>query len=479
MLVAASLFWQSFIDVDTAYSTLAAAFVADGRRHRPRHVADEHRGDERGAGQQGRRRLRRALDVPDGRRHVRRRRDRRADQRRSARRSSGSRCPAPPPSRSTALTDNIAGGGIGLPADQAIAVQNAFIDAIDISAQDLGVRRADRRGRVVVADRRSRRAPGACAGPSRRGRRARRARAVGSDERRRARARSGLSARGRAGGPRRTRRVVCAPSAVHLPRIRTESHGRRPFADHHRHDRARRAAQDDDRLGHPPGARGRADRRVPARGDRDARARRVRGRRPRHGGRRQLQQRLGGARQAGLGLRLRRPPGVRPPHRRLGRLGHRLEGRRGRHALEGRRRGRRPLQPGLLRGSRGPRPRSDGRAVAEDLGLRDDLGLVRPVHEGPGAAAAAQAEGAGLGGVLLVRPDLLHGLPDADEPRPAPGRPPRPHLGRRRRPRRLRGAALQGGGRGVRRRRLHLPRRASWSSSSAPSTTSTATSSPA
>ena len=27
----------------------------------------------------------------------------------------------------------------------------------------------------------------------------------------------------------------------------------------------------------------------------------------------------------------------------------------------------------------------------EDLGLRDDLGLVRPVHQGPGPAAAAQA----------------------------------------------------------------------------------------
>ena len=88
---------------------------------------------------------------------------------------------------------------------------------------------------------------------------------------------------------------------------------------------------------------------------------------------------------------LRRPPGVRPPHRRLGRLGRRLEGRPRRHALEGRRRGRRPLQPGLLRGPRGPRPRPDGRAVAEDLGLRDDLGLLRPVHEGPGPAAAAQA----------------------------------------------------------------------------------------
>ena len=81
-----------------------------------------------------------------------------------------------------------------------------------------------------------------------------------------------------------------------------------------------------------------------------------------------------------------------PPHRRLGRVGHRLEGRRGRHALEARRRGRRALQPGLLRGRRGPRPRPAGRAVAADLGLRDDLGLVRAVLQGPGPAAAAQAQ---------------------------------------------------------------------------------------
>ena len=46
-----------------------------------------------------------------------------------------------------------------------------------------------------------------------------------------------------------------------------------------------------------------------------------------------------------------------PPHRRLRRLRRDLEGRRGRHAVEGRRRGRDPLQPGLLRGRRGARPR--------------------------------------------------------------------------------------------------------------------------
>ena len=80
------------------------------------------------------------------------------------------------------------------------------------------------------------------------------------------------------------------------------------------------AARDDGCLGDPAGARGRADRRLPARGDRGPRARRVRGDRPRDGRRRELQQRLGRARQARLGLRLRRPPRVGPPHRRLRRV---------------------------------------------------------------------------------------------------------------------------------------------------------------
>ena len=91
------------------------------------------------------------------------------------------------------------------------------------------------------------------------------------------------------------------------------------------------------------------------------------------------------------GVALRRPPRVRPPHRRLGRLGRRLEGRRGRDALEARRRGRHPLQHRLLRGPRGARARPARRAQPEDLGLRDHLGLVRAVHQGPGPAAPAEA----------------------------------------------------------------------------------------
>ena len=108
-----------------------------------------------------------------------------------------------------------------------------------------------------------------------------------------------------------------------------------------------------------------------------------------------------------------------PPHRRLGRLGHRRAGRPRRDALEARRRGRHPLQPGVLRGSRGARAGPDGRAVAEDLGLRDDVGLVRRVLQGPGPAAAPQAGRADVGGGRLLRAHLLHRLPDADHGRPS------------------------------------------------------------
>ena len=49
----------------------------------------------------------------------------------------------------------------------------------------------------------------------------------------------------------------------------------------------------------------------------------------------------------------------------------------------------------------------------EDLGIRDHLGLVRPVHEGPGPAAPAEAEEPVVGRLLRIRPHLLHRLPDA------------------------------------------------------------------
>ncbi len=123
---------------------------------------------------------------------------------------------------------------------------------------------------------------------------------------------------------------------------------------------------------------GRAPRRLPGRGDRGARAGRVRGHRARDGGRRELQQRLGGARRARVGLRVRRPRARRPPHRRLGRVRGGMEGRRRGHQLAARRRGRHPLQPGLLRGSRGPRTRPAGRARRRRSGATRRRGAPSP-----------------------------------------------------------------------------------------------------
>ena len=91
-------------------------------------------------------------------------------------------------------------------------------------------------------------------------------------------------------------------------------------------------------------------------------------------------------------------------------------GRAGRHALEARRRGRDPLQPELRRVRRVQRPRPDGLLAAEDLGLRDELGQVRRVLPRAVPAAAAEAGTADLGGGGVVRPHLLHRLPDARRP---------------------------------------------------------------
>ena len=90
--------------------------------------------------------------------------------------------------------------------------------------------------------------------------------------------------------------------------------------------------------------------------------------------------------------------GRRLPHRRLRRLGHRRRGGARRDALEARRRGRRPLQPELRRVPGVQRPRPDGLLAAEDLGLRVELGLVRRLLPGAGAAAAAEAGAPDLGG---------------------------------------------------------------------------------
>ena len=79
LIVAAALFVQSADHGPHRLPAAAARVRADGHRHGPRDVADEHRRDELGRPDQGRRRLRRAVDEPDGRRHLRRRRDGRAD----------------------------------------------------------------------------------------------------------------------------------------------------------------------------------------------------------------------------------------------------------------------------------------------------------------------------------------------------------------------------------------------------------------
>ena len=73
---------------------------------------------------------------------------------------------------------------------------------------------------------------------------------------------------------------------------------------------------------------------------------------------------------------------------------------------------------------------------------------------------------------------VLHRLPHADHALQDAGRQPRPDLGRRRRPRRVRDADLCGRGRRTASASSPRRRRASWSSGSARSTTSTAASSP-
>ena len=60
------------LTVHTGYGLLLPGFVLMGLGHGADDVADEHRGDERRRPHQGRRRIRGAVDEPDGRRHLRR-----------------------------------------------------------------------------------------------------------------------------------------------------------------------------------------------------------------------------------------------------------------------------------------------------------------------------------------------------------------------------------------------------------------------
>ena len=152
---------------------------------------------------------------------------------------------------------------------------------------------------------------------------------------------------------------------------------KQPHADPDRHqgpvrDRrdpaARPRAGQHVRLGDPQGPARRADHRHAAGGgaDRHHRRRRV----PGHGdGRgRQLQRRLGGAGHPAVAARR---PQAALPHRGLGRVGHRLRGGLEGEAVEGRRRGRHPLQPGRRRRRGVQRRRPDELAEPADLGLRD------------------------------------------------------------------------------------------------------------
>ena len=116
VIVSISLFAQSFLAPDTPYATLAIAFVLMGIGHGPRDVADEHRRDERGRPDEGRRRLRRALDEPHGRRHLRRRRDRARSITTLGRSQLQNCCPRRQRrARSTGSSTRSRGGGAGIP----------------------------------------------------------------------------------------------------------------------------------------------------------------------------------------------------------------------------------------------------------------------------------------------------------------------------------------------------------------------------
>ena len=201
--------------------------------------------------------------------------------------------------------------------------------------------------------------------------------------------------------------------------------------------------------------------------------RRRRGPGPRDGGGGQLQRRLGGARRADLAARRAQAALSR---RRLGRFRRRLGGRRQGQALEGRRRGRGPLQPGRRRRRGVQRRRPDVLRLAADLGLRDAGRLLRPVLPGAVAPAHGAAEAPDLGGGGLLHADPRHRLPDAVRPPAAhrQARRQRPRLGRLGRARRLRRAALRRLGR--QRRSASSPTKASatTSSASAPRASSTA-----
>ena len=197
---------------------------------------------------------------------------------------------------------------------------------------------------------------------------------------------------------------------------------------------------EDARLGDPQGAPRAAGKLVAARGAADLADRRGRGAGLRDGRGRQLQRRLGRPRHSDLAARR---PQESVPHRRLRRrrrgLGDRLQGA----ALEGRRRGHRPLQSGRRRRRGLQRRRSAAVALAAHLGLRDAGRLVRAVLPRAVAAIDAEAQASAVGGSGLLHAHARHRLPHAVRPfaAHAQARRLRAGVGRLGRARRVRRAA--------------------------------------
>ena len=234
----------------------------------------------------------------------------------------------------------------------------------------------------------------------------------------------------------------------------------------------RRGAAEDVRQPDPREPLRRASQRVRDRGDRHPDAGSAAGPGLRDGRGHQLQQRVG---RPGLPReRDRRAPAAGRrgglPHRRLGRLGRRLRrGRRG-HERQGRRRSRAVVRdvgrerPGHRR-RRGP----DHVVLEQDLGLRGELGLVRPVHARRPLPVLPQAEAPDVGGRGRLHARRRDRLADAARlgAEHRRGRRSGADLGRRGRPRidgdpdhaRVRRAADRRGVRGVQVRVLPATRR--------------------
>ena len=211
-------------------------------------------------------------------------------------------------------------------------------------------------------------------------------------------------------------------------------------------------------------------RRLPARGDRGAGARRLRGDRARDGRGRELQQRLGRARQARVGLRATATTpstattsAARTPRASSGRSAR--ASRAGSPATRSSSTATRPptRTPRCTASTRSPRRSQKIWGYETTWGSFAQFTKVQAQQLLPKPQNLTWEEAASYGLVVL------HRLPDADHPlqacRPAHKRP---DLGRRRRPRRVRHAALQDRRRARRRRGLLAGEGRAGRSSSAP-----------